>query len=80
MQVNVVLQVLTPDGTAICGVERTDVIVTTQDGETNVDRAQAKLDDLIGEAHAAVKAQMREWRAQFAEEDSRRPQGRRLGR
>lgn len=80
MQVNVVLRVLTPDGVPICGVERTDVIVTTQDGETNVDRAQGKLDELIVDAHGAIKGQMRDWRAQLAEEASERPPGRRLGR
>lgn len=68
MQVSVMLRVLTPDGAAICGVERTEVIVTTQDGETNVDRAQAKMDELIVDAHEVVKGQMREFRAQFAED------------
>jgi hypothetical protein len=83
VQVNVVLQVLTPDGSAICGVERTDVIVTTADGETNIDRAQVKLDELIKDAHGAVRSQMREFREQLAQEEAQqqttRP-GRRLGR
>lgn len=70
MQVIVSVQVLADDGSPACGATHTEMTVNlAEDPETNIDRAHAKMDELMVTVNTAMQEQLRDLRASAAAQD-----------